>query len=225
MKYKKGFFTDIIPIVILLPVIAITGIIFGQSFIKLLPCIGSLFIALFVSKAYRIGFLFAALNAAIYAIGFTVDGLYGSLYSCLLISMPLSLISYFKWKKHAVGKTTVIKKATFRIITLSIVLCIGGWAAFYIGASQSDSTNKMIWLDSALVPFGLTVTLLQMFAYKESCYINVVSCMISVALWIILTLDNIANINYLLISLYNIYRVVFSAIRWTELYKIQNSGI
>ena len=56
------------------------------------------------------------------------------------------------------------------------------------------------------------------FRFVEGQYFNLVSCAISLVMWILICLDQPNNVNFAIISVYNLFRTVQAAINWTLLY-------
>ena len=73
-------------------------------------------------------------------------------------------------------------------------------------------------LDTITFSLGIICTVLSAVRYIESQYINIISCTVSLVMWIILTVQNPSNVNYVIIGIYNLYCVTQSAINWTLIY-------
>ena len=153
MQTKKtwlNFLFDYVPIVLVASVIIVSGVLTGQAVYKIIPAVVSLFTLLLKAKLYRIAFLVTAANCVLYSVGFYLDGLYGSLASTLLMTAPLSLVTYFMWKKKAYKQATIFKrfKAGHYFIVIAVTAAVG--AGMYFISLQAGGANSMILLDSLL---------------------------------------------------------------------------
>ena len=68
---------------------------------------------------------------------------------------------------------------------------------------------------------GIAVSLLAAFRYVESQYISAVSTCISIVMWVMIARSAPENFNYVIISVYNCFRVTQAACRWTKNYSKQ----
>lgn len=83
------------------------------------------------------------------------------------------------------------------------------------------STGRFVWLDCLCFVGGLAVTLLAAFGYADAQYLNISCCVVTLAMWIAVCIENPENVNFVIISIYNLYKVTQMAINWT---KISKSG-
>ena len=97
---------------------------------------------------------------------------------------------------------------------------VPAWAAAYFGLSSFISGSYPV-VDCYIFVAGILVSVLSALRFIEAQYINAVSCMVSLTLWIVITTQNPANINYVFISCYNLIMVVESAVTWTKKYREQ----
>jgi len=217
----KGFLMDYAPILLLTPAIVVSGVLAGQAAYKIIPAVVTLFVVLLSSKLYRAAFLLGAANCVLYSVGFFVDGLYGSLVSCLVISAPLQVLSWFLWKRSAYKQATMFRrmKGYFYpvIVMATAALALG---MLYV-SNRAGGANGMIALDSVLFALGLAVSVLLTFAYVEGYVINLLSCALSIVMWAVLAARNIRDVTYLLVSLYNVFRVSIALAACVRMYREQ----
>jgi hypothetical protein len=71
---------------------------------------------------------------------------------------------------------------------------------------------------------GLIITLMQMLRYLEAQYLNICTYVLSIVQWTILTVENIANINYLIGATYSLYCQIIAMYNWLRLYKTQKKA-
>jgi len=81
--------------------ITVTGIVFGQSALRILPLYISLVIGLLQSRVSRIAPLIGGINALLYAAVYLYYGLYASALYAVLVSCPMQIATFFSWRKRA----------------------------------------------------------------------------------------------------------------------------
>ena len=201
------------------------GIIFNQRFIKLLPCLVSLFVYYLDSKVNRFAKLLGACNCVIYSIGYVIDGLYGSVGSALLYSMPLQLITFFMWGKNKYKnqspKLCKISDLMRAIVLVSIILI----ANIYIMIFSSVEGSGYTILQGYQFAIGLAATILIMFGSIEGMVINVLNVATSLYLYFDSTViqGQINQITYLVMQVYTLIYTVIALVQWIKLYKEQHS--
>ena len=213
---------DYIPMAVTGICLIVSAIIVKQMPIKLLPTLITLFVMLLSAKANRLTFLLGAANSVLYIIGYLMEGLYGQV-ALAVFGIVTALIAYFSWKKDSYGKSTIFR--TFKLkgkLLLSLVLLVG-WAA----------TSLVLWMlnGSAVVLDGLSmviafaVSILNIWGYIESPILNVGNTLIQTVMWvqIIFTSGNATAVTYFVSSLYNMYMVSRTAIKWYKLYREQQA--
>ena len=82
----------------------------------------------------------------------------------------------------------------------------------------------MALLDSLIFVLGILVSVLIAFRFIEGQYFNLLSCGLNLAMFVLLCIENPGNINFLIISVYNLFRVSQAAINWTVLYGRGKNG-
>lgn len=216
----KKIWLEWVPIGICAIAILTCAFVFKQKWYKVLPTLNTLIILLLSARVDRRSFLIGGLNAAFYGIGFFTEGLYFSVINCLLVSMPLQLFSFFNWKKHADGNSAKLRTLGWRgeavVISSTVVgcqLCYWLLLPFFEGGQQQ------VMLDIFLFVIGLVITVLALLRYVETPYYNLISAIANVVMWVSICTGNIANINYLIMAAYSLFRVAQSAITWTKQYK------
>ena len=216
----KKIWLECVPIGICAIAILTCAFVFKQKWYKVLPTLNTLIILLLSARVDRRSFLIGGLNAAFYGIGFFTEGLYFSVINCLLVSMPLQLFSFFNWKKHADGNSAKLRTLGWRgeavVISSTVVgcqLCYWLLLPFFEGGQQQ------VMLDIFLFVIGLVITVLALLRYVETPYYNLISAIANVVMWVSICTGNIANINYLIMAAYSLFRVAQSAITWTKQYQ------
>lgn len=218
------FSTDLLPLYITATLLIGFGIHFEQKFIKLLPTLISLVVYLLSAHLNKYHFLLAAINACIYAVGYALEGLYASVASALITTVPTSIISFVLWAKNekssAEKQEITVKRLNAKGWVISLVSFVSFWTiAFFI--FKAMNTNRVL-LDNTIFTFGTFATVLSMLRYVESSFIFPISTLINLVMWIGLARDNLANITYVISFLYTLYRLLQSIFNWIDKYKKQN---
>lgn len=186
--------------------ITVSGIVYKQSAIMMLPLYISLFVMLLNSSANRFGPLIGGLNCLLYTYVYFHYGLYGMAISTLLTSVPIQIMTFILWNKHAYQSSTVFKKLSLRgrVITAAIfaAVCVGAYALL----SMTDSSYKL--LDTLNSLFGILVSLLTLFAFIEYAPLNLVSSAIAVVTYVILTVDAPEQMPFLVSTVHSLICVV-----------------
>lgn len=216
---KKELFLDYIPTLLAAVFIIVFAVLNEQSFLKTLPTLITLGVLIMSVRANRYAFLVGAANCVLYTIAYMSEGLYFSAANAFLVSMPIQVFSFFVWSRHKDGKTRS-KLVTMKpwLLILTIVSIFPAWAGCYFGMGAFFEGN-MALLDSLIFVIGIVISILVAFRFVEGSYFNVVSCVLNLAMFIILCIESPNNVNFLIISIYNLFRTVQAAVNWTLLYK------
>ena len=192
-----------------------------QSFLKTLPTLVTLVVQLLLVRVNRYAFLLGGTNALLYGVSYFSEGLYFSLISAVLISAPIQYFSFFRWSKKQ-GKTArVLRRFSIGKLLLVLAATAGAWLGCHFLLSPFFASASYPILDTYLFATGITVSLMAAFGYVESQYLNIISALISLVLWILLTIEDPKNFNYIIISLYNLYRIAEASFHWTHAYLAQ----
>ena len=215
----KKIWLEWVPMGVCAVAILVCAFVFGQKWYKVLPTLNTLVILLLSARVDRRSFLLGGLNAALYGIGYLGEGLYFSVINCLLVSMPLQVFSFFNWKKHADGNSTKLRtlgwKGEILVISSTVIgclLCHWFLLPFFTGEKQAA-------LDIFLFVIGLVITVLSMLRYVEAPYYNLISSAANLTMWTLICAGNIADLNYLIMAAYSLFRVVQSVVTWTKQYQ------
>jgi nicotinamide mononucleotide transporter PnuC len=221
---KLKFSTDLLPLYITATLLVGLGIYFEQKFIKLLPTLISLVVYLLSAHLNRYSFLLAAVNSCIYAIGFAMENLYASVASALITTVPTSIVSFVLWSKNQKLNADKKEITVRRLNTKGWVILLVSFSAFWtvgLFVFKQMNTNRVL-LDNTIFALGMFATLLSMLRYVESSFIFPISTIVNLVMWIGLTMDNLANITYVISFLYTLYRLLQSIFNWIQTYKKQN---
>ena len=205
----------------------VCGIVTHQKFIKLLPSLISLVVIYLVSKANRFNFLLGACNAVIYCIGYFMEGLYASIVSSVVISMPIQIVSFITWKKNAKtasgGQTTQMKSFPKMVLLgIALGLFVTAVGLYFIFSSLQGA--KMQGLDVALLVVGTAASVFMMLRYYESIYFYLANAAINFVMWLIIVIGNVSNINYLISAAYTVVSSVIACYNWRKIYVSQKKS-
>lgn len=202
--------------------ITVTGILFGQNFFRILPLYISLIIGFLQSRVSRIAPLMGGINSILYALVYFYYGLYSSSLYALLISCPLQLITFVRWKNRAYGYSVLFKSMTVKARLLTAVICAAGWALLY--GIMSAAGASYLLLDNTLTLFGVLVTILTMLAYIEYTYLSIVSGLVNITLYTVMSFDTPEQIPYLVFALYSFVCISMALFRARKLYAEQKAA-
>ena len=191
--------------------------------IKTLPTLVTLIVQVLLVSANRNAFLLGGCNAALYGVSYLLQGLNFSAISALLISSPIQIISFFTWKKNSSGKEVRFKRMSPLVLALTVGLILAGWAGCYFGLSRFFDGSYPA-LDALTFSIGTVVTFIVAMRYIESQYMNTVSCLIALVMYIMMSIKDPTNMSYIVISLYNLVKVLQAAISWTKQYISQKNA-
>ena len=198
--------------------IVVFAILREQSFLKTLPTLVTLVVQLLLVRANRYAFLLGGTNALLYAISYYTEGLYFSLISALAISVPLQFYSFFVWSRRRERPGRGLRILGVKWLSVTLIATLAAWLICYFLLGGLFETASYPLLDSYLFAASITVSLLSAWQFVESQFLSVLSCCLSLGLWIALTLRNPANVNYVIIAAYNLYRITQAAVAWTRRY-------
>lgn len=202
MKNKK----TLIPILITAVFILITGILYKQPFLQILPLFVSLFVMTLQANINPVGYLLGACNSILYCFVFLYFGLYASLFNALFISFPMQLFTFFHWKKRTVENKVVMRELSwpFRIIValITVIACV----VTIITLSKTDS--QFVLLDSISNVLGILIPILTMLAYVEYAYLWPIHSLLALFLNIQVMTTDITYITYVIYGIFSLYCVI-----------------
>ena len=222
MKNKKvlqDWLLNYIPTVLCAALILYFAIVREQHFIHTLPTLITLAVQLLLVFADRRAFLVGGTNSLIYGASYFIKDLYFSAFSAVFISAPMQFFSFFRWRKGAKKEGTALRIMPWYITLLWCIGTVAAWGVLLLCAYSLFETAAYPTLDALMFAIGITVTLLAAFGYVESQYLNILNSSFALLLWILYTIKDPANMNYLIISVYNLFRVIQTSVNWTAMYR------
>ena len=192
------------------------------SFVKILPLFVSLFVVMLQAKVNRFGYLLGGLNSILYAIIYISAGVYASAASALLFSLPMQIVTFLRWQKHAYKESTVLRRMSRK----GRMLCAGAFL-FVWGITLTTLTllgSEFAFLDTSVSLLGVLVSILTMLAFVEYAPLWLVSNALSLVLNLQLTLSDISFFPYAIAGVYNLICTIISVFNVAKLYKLQNTS-
>ena len=199
--------------------ITVTGILFKQAIINMIPLYVSLVIGLLQSRASRYSYLLGGLNCIIYTIAYISLGLYATAISTLLWSCPIQLVTFWRWSRCSYKHSTEFKSLRpIHWILGGIVFVI----CFLLIQFVLQSANSQYpTLDNLATLISLAASLLSMLSYREFSWLMLVTCALNLFLFFVMTLDDPAQSTYLVYAINSAICVVGQFFSVRKLYAEQ----
>ena len=205
MENNKFFTKDNLPRLALILVTAIlitvTGVIFSQSVIRIVPLYVSLIVGALQSRANRYASLIGGLNSILYTAVYVYLGLYASAGYALLFSCPLQIATFVLWSNKKRGETTEFRSMSWRCRGLVLLGFLASFAGLYFVLRAADSSHQVLDNLSSLI--GILATVLMMLAFVEYTWLMIPSGLIGMALNIATMQSEPAQITYVVLSVYS----------------------
>ena len=145
--------------------------------------------------------------------------LYASALYALLVSCPLQIITFIRWKKRAWRQSVTLRSMTTKQRLIALALAIAGWGILYVVMTFIGSSYMLF--DNTLMLIGICSTVLTMLAYREYTGLYIPNCVVNVVLYITMLGENPEQLTYLIFSIYALICSVLAVIEARKLYKIQ----
>lgn len=199
--------------------ITVTGIMFKQQFLNILPLYVSLFVGLLQSRVNRLAFFIGGCNSILYAIVYVHFKLYATAAYALLFSTSMQFLTYFLWSRKPSGKATIFKsmKAWQRAAVAGG--CIALYAVIWLILRSTDSGYRFFDITGSIL--GTLCSILTMLAFIEYVPLTIVSQLISVGLYISMMRENPAQVTWLIYILYSLTCQIFALRKVIALYAEQ----
>ena len=221
---SKPFFSGsnlprLILLVITAILITVTGILFRQNFLPILPLYVSLVVGILQSRANRYACLLGGLNSILYTIVYVYLGLYASAGYAILFSFPLQIITFILWSRRKEGESTRFRRMAplFRLFVLLGFIASSVALGFVLKAA--GSSHQL--LDNLSSLMGILITILTMFAFVEYTWLMLPSGILNIALNIATMQTNPEQITYVVFSVYSMICVTIQFFCVRRLYAEQ----
>ncbi len=216
---------DILPKLILIFItaaaITVTGIVYRQSVLRILPLYISLVIGALQSRANRYAPLLGGFNSILYMIVYLYLGLYASAGYALLFSCPIQLVTFVRWSKNIYGNSTQFRRLNTRQRILVTAAFLASFAALYLILRAAGSEHQL--LDNLSSLLGILISILTMLAYIEYSYLMLPSGIVSIVLNLATMQQHPEQITYLIFSFYSMICVTQGFFRVRRLYAEQTA--
>jgi len=200
MKINKiDLWCIISPILMLLIcLISQTGIIQAVASIT-----GVIYISLII-KENKLGYIFAVLNVALYAIITWKQGLFGTAVFNVAYTLPILIYGYVFWNKNQGKDKGNVKRMTNNTRIKYIIIGILTIAIYYLIATLLFQINNAL-IDAIIVAFSFFGNLLIARKYIEQWYVFSGLNIINIAFW---TMTAVIDTNSIaLVGMYIIYLI------------------
>ena len=199
--------------------ITITGIVFKQSFFRILPLYVSLVIGYLQTRMSRYAPLMGGINSILYTVVYFSYGLYASAAYALLASCPLQLITFFRWSKRPYGDSTVFHALSWKqrgLVAAAFAVC---WVILFVVLRLLGSSYQL--LDNTVTLFGVLISILTIYACIEYTWLMIPSGLINIALYVAMIPANPEQVTYLVFSIYSMICVSMGFVYARRLYRKQ----
>ena len=203
--------------------ITVAGVYFHQSFLRILPLYNSLVVGMLQSRINRYASLVGSLNSLLYGVVYFYYGLYGSLFSAVLFSFPIQLLTFIRWNKNKWEHSTVLRKLTAKQRIWLAAGCIAALVAMWIVLPLIGS--QYVFLDSLTNVIGIVIYFLTMFAYVEYTFLMIVNGVIGIVLYIQMLGESPEMTTYLIFSIYSFICIFISFFQARKIYNSQQSEV
>jgi len=211
----------LVPVLMAITAVCVTatGIIFKQSPFRIAPLYVSLVVYLLNSRINRFGLLVGSLNSLLYASVYVYYKLYASVFSAVAFSFVFQMVTFIRWNKRPYGNSTVLKRLTLKKALLYLLGFAVIWCGTVTVLSYMNSSNTM--LDTTCSLIGLLSSVLMLLSYYEYTFINIISNITSIALYIQMLPEHPEQATYLVFSIYSTICCIIAVKKAIALYKEQ----
>lgn len=224
---KKHFSKKDIFMFVLMGITAVlitaAGIHFNQSFLRILPLYISLVIGMLQSRVNRYASLIGSLNSLLYGVVYFYYGLYGSLFSAVLFSCPIQLLTFLRWNKNKWEHSTVLRRLTAKQRILLCAGCVASLIAMWVILPLIGS--QYVFLDSLTNMLGIVIYFLTMFAFFEYTFLMIINGVIGIALYIQMLGESPEMTTYLIFSVYSFICIVLAFFQARKIYNCQQTEV
>jgi nicotinamide mononucleotide transporter PnuC len=201
--------------------ITVTGIVFDQAAIRMLPLYVSLVIGLMHTRAIRYAHLLGSINVILYGFVNLYYGLVASAMSCFFFSCPMQMITFLRWDKNKYGSSTKFRKLSWRWRAIIAVGFVIVWIGVSFALEALGSAYR--FLDNTATLHGILVTALVMLSFIEHAPLRVLDGILNIVLMLFVVFDHPEQIPYVIYNCYSLICVTIGAFSTLRLYKEQHN--
>ena len=193
---------------------------YPHNLLNTVPLYVSIFVMLLQMRVNRYAFLLGGLNSLLYAAVYFYYGLYGSALYAVTVSFFLQIATFVSWKRKSYKKTaTVFKTLGAKKFSLFLILFTVCWLACYNIFKRLGSSHTL--LDNSIMLIGIVTSVMTMLSYVEWTYFQLLSSVLSVALYVNMIYTNPEMSAYLVYSIYSLICTVGTLVNVRNVYKEQ----
>ena len=219
-KYLADKKVMVIIMVITFVFITVSGLVYKQSFLRILPLYISLLIALLQSEVNRYANLVGGVNSIIYSVVYLYYNLYAMAAYALIVSFPLQIATFVLWNKQPWQNSTVLKRFSAAKRAALIIGTITAWGIICYFLSATDSSHKE--LDTAVTVVGVVGTVLTLLSYLEYTAFTFAGTVFSTLLYAAMLKETPEQITYLGYSVYSMICTLVALINANKIYSEQH---
>ncbi len=199
--------------------IGVAAVLTGCPIYRVLPLYVSLAVMYLQTKASRFSFLLGGCNAVYYSVVYLFLGLYGMALYSILMASPIQIFTYIRWKKRSYAHAALLKRLTWKQRVLGIVSFATVWTALFLVLRGFGS--EYLILDNSASVIGAAANVASLLYLIEFPYVQCVSMLINIWLYIKMVQTDPAQWTFLIYNLYALTCVVISAVYMQKLYNWQ----
>ncbi len=209
--------------------ILVLGIIEKQDVIKMIPALFGLILIMLAAKAFRIAYIFGAINSALYSVGYFMMGLYGNAFVNLCLYVPLQIFTFLQWSKKKYKQATEFKRLPIKFELVLFVGAIVAWGVCWLILFLIPGSSLVPAFDAVGTILGPITAVTTMFALMETIGYELIATGTNVVMWIILIINSvlngqgIADITYLITTCFTLYCQICKTFTWIKLFNEQKS--
>jgi len=209
--------------------ILVLGILEKQDVIKIIPALFGLIVYMLASKAFRIAYIFGAINSALYSIGYFMMGLYGNAFVNLCLYVPLQIFTFLQWRKKKYKQATEFKRLPVKFEMLLFGGAAIAWGACWFILTLIPGSSSVPAFDAIGTILGPITAVTTMFALMETIGYELIASGSGIVMWLILITSSamnggsIANITYLISNCFTVYCKICKTFTWVKLFNEQKS--
>ena len=217
--FNKENLPRIILVAVTAATITVTGVIFRQSIIRIIPLYVSLIVGILQSRASRYALLIGGINSILYALVYVYLGLYASAGYALLFSFPLQIVSFVAWSKRKYQGSTRFRELSNKARIAVFFGFAVSFAVLQIILEAAGSNHRI--LDNLSSLSGVLVSVLTIFAFVEYTWIMLPAGILSIALNIATVKTEPGQVTYVVFSVFSMICVTAQFFRVRRLYAEQ----
>ncbi len=202
--------------------ITVTGIVFEQSWWKMVPLYVSLLVGLCQMRASRYASLIGGTNSVLYAGVNLAEGLPAQSAYSLLVSCPFQIATFIRWSKNKYKQSTKFRRLGWKwrgavALLFAVLMALTSVILTAIGSSY-------VILDAAMMLIGAFTMVLTLLSFVEYSWFMLCTGVVSIVLDAVMMVDNPARITFLVFSIYWLVCVTLQFITVQRLYNEQQKG-